>query len=309
VARHPDHAQQRDGDVLAHPIYIDRGTHATTPPLSRAIIIDGWERRFSSLDTGIYDIKVGSSGGVDNLSIFGGNDASLNGYKIDLNSTPNTKLYGVGANWTTDNKHASTIAIRSNLGGVLADITFGTDVVIAKPSANNLKITANTAIEITGDVNISGSGKGMKFGSSGDVLGAYAEAETFTPTLTCTTPGDLAVTYAVRTGYYQRVGNMIRARVKIATSVFTHTTAAGQFSISGLPVAAVLSATVYTKMDRYQGITKANYTDFSVGLANGGTSVSLWASGSGQTFATVATGDVPTAGAVIVDFEIWYPVA
>lgn len=193
------------GDVLKDPIYLDRGTHGT-PPLSRGIIVEGFERRSSTLTAGIYDIKVGSSGGVNDIIIRGGNNATLANYKIDLNSAPGAILEAV-KNWTVDNKHSSTMAFRSNLGGVSSDITLGTDVIIARPSAGNLKLTASTATEVTGDLKLSTAGTGVEFSSGGPKL-VYCATVTAIKAITSQTGKVAVLTEQNREGtFIWRSGN------------------------------------------------------------------------------------------------------
>lgn len=64
------------------------------------------------------------------------------------------------------------------------------------------------------------------------------EEGTWTPTLTFETPGDVSVSYTTRLGTYTKVGRLVTVSVAIVTSAFTHTTAANQLQISGLPFTA-----------------------------------------------------------------------
>lgn len=69
-----------------------------------------------------------------------------------------------------------------------------------------------------------------------NTLDDYEEG-TWTPTLTCSTPGDLVVAYSAtnRTGQYQKVGDTVHFQFRLDTTTFTHTTAAGITFITGLP--------------------------------------------------------------------------
>lgn len=58
----------------------------------------------------------------------------------------------------------------------------------------------------------------------------------WTPTLTCQTPGNLSVAYSTRVGQYARCGKFIYTTFAIVTSTFTHTTASGFVIITGMPV-------------------------------------------------------------------------
>ena len=71
-------------------------------------------------------------------------------------------------------------------------------------------------------------------GLNNNTLDDY-EKGTWTPTLTFATAGDLNVVYSVRIGNYQKIGNWVRCMFVAAVSTWTHTTAAGNLHITGLP--------------------------------------------------------------------------
>lgn len=73
-----------------------------------------------------------------------------------------------------------------------------------------------------------------------NVLDDYEEG-TWTPTLTCVTPGNLTVAYTTRNGFYTKVGRVVSLTFEIETSTFTHTTASGNLQITGVPFAALTS--------------------------------------------------------------------
>ena len=64
------------------------------------------------------------------------------------------------------------------------------------------------------------------------------EESTWVPTLTFATPGDLSVVYSLRIGNYQKIGRWVHCIAELATSTWTHTTASGNFQVTGLPFAA-----------------------------------------------------------------------
>lgn len=125
-----------------------------------------------------------------------------------------------------------------------------------------------------------------------------------TPVLTFATPGNLAVTYAVQTGTSRRIGSVVFFYLHIQTSAFTHTTASGALTITGLPV--TVNGEFRANIIQYQGITKANYDEFALLLTNGSTSGIGVASGSGQTTVNVNASDMPTGGTVILIVSGWY---
>lgn len=127
----------------------------------------------------------------------------------------------------------------------------------------------------------------------------------FTPALTFSTPGNLAVTYSAQTGRTTKIGRSVSMEIRLDTSAFTHTTAAGTLTITGLPFApAVTSIGVV----RFGGINKAGYTQLVFQIAGGSTTATLAASGMGVAPADVVAADVPSGGAVTVRASITYDV-
>lgn len=116
---------------------------------------------------------------------------------------------------------------------------------------------------------------------------------TWTPSVTFATPGDLAVTYSVQTGTYRKTGKRVDVAFSLVTSAFTHTTAAGLLTLTGLPFAG---AAGYTGPLDFQGITKAGYTNFVAKTVAATTTLQVAAGGSGVVAATVLAADTPTGG-------------
>jgi hypothetical protein len=127
------------------------------------------------------------------------------------------------------------------------------------------------------------------------------ETGTFTPALTFATPGDFSATYSVQYGSYQRVGNMVTVVIALSTSAFTHTTASGACSVTGLPyTSANVSGNEAVLACRWSGITKANYTDVYGQVGSNASTIGLRTSGSGQAAANVNAADMPTGGSIIL---------
>ena len=119
---------------------------------------------------------------------------------------------------------------------------------------------------------------------------------TWVPVLTCTTPGNLTIVYSAQAGSYGRFGHVGFIYWEIITSTFTHTTASGSVSITGVPIGILGAA--FGNM-RFQGITKASYTQFAPDAS--GTEFFIRCSGSAQTTAILQITDMPTAGTVILE--------
>lgn len=136
-------------------------------------------------------------------------------------------------------------------------------------------------------------------GTRFQLLGVFQASAAWTPVLTFETAGNLAVTYSTQSGTYVRVGRLVTVTFAIITSAFTHTTASGSCEITGLPY-TVLSGLDHIGGLGWNGITKANYTNVCVQAMNNTTKLRLIASGSGQSAANIATGDMPTGGSVFL---------
>jgi hypothetical protein len=126
---------------------------------------------------------------------------------------------------------------------------------------------------------------------------SYAEG-TWTPTLTFATPGDLSITYSVRTGTYTKIGRRVFLDFHVQTSAFTHTTASGNSRIDGYPYTPTTSQ-ISEHAVRWAGITKANYTHVYV-QSGGSGNPGLFASGSGVASSAVSAADMPTGGSVLI---------
>lgn len=136
--------------------------------------------------------------------------------------------------------------------------------------------------------------------SDANTLDDYDEF-TWTPVLTFATPGNLAVVYTNQDGRGTKIGNRAFTNFHILTSTFTHTTASGTCQITGNPNAAVSVASitaVFPGTLRWQGITKASYTDIVPAVSDAGTVITFSASGSGVSLTSIAAADMPTAGTV-----------
>ncbi len=131
----------------------------------------------------------------------------------------------------------------------------------------------------------------------------------WTPTLTFVTPGDLNVVYSSRAGTYIREGKKVTATFEVVTSAFTHTTASGVMSLTGLPIDAT-SASVFTGAVWFTGVTLGTHTSF---VARAGapslSSIDIVASGSGVGATQLTTAHVPSGGTPIFVGSVVYFIA
>ena len=133
------------------------------------------------------------------------------------------------------------------------------------------------------------------------------ESGLWTPVPTFVTPGNLAFTGLVASGWYDRVGKIVIAHFAITATTITHTTASGNFQIQGLPFIAgqpVGSNAMRSGGLQWQGITKANYTDMTPAAEPttppAPSFITVRASGSGQVATTITAADIPTGGQFVM---------
>lgn len=145
--------------------------------------------------------------------------------------------------------------------------------------------------------------------SGTNIVSSY-EAGNFTPVLTFETPGNLSVTYSAQVGRYTKNGRLVTLSVTILTSAFTHSTASGDLTITGLPYPAAGVANVNgVGAVGFQGITKANYTQFTPLVASGTSLIKILAAAQAQVLSTVSASNMPSGGSVQLFIEVVYETA
>lgn len=148
-------------------------------------------------------------------------------------------------------------------------------------------------------------GKAVSLDGSYDSQGREG---TWTPALTFSTPGDFAVTYALRAAVYHKIGRLVTVQFHIETSAFTHTTASGDLQITGLPFTNNATIT-YTGALTFRGLTLAGgHTQVQAQIAGGEAVIRLRASGSALAPITVGASNMPTGGTVVLRGTIQYHV-
>lgn len=145
-------------------------------------------------------------------------------------------------------------------------------------------------------------------GTQYNIIGTSAGVGTWTPALTFATPGDLSVAYTTQVGTYTKIGRQVTAHCIIVTSTFTHTTASGGLTVSGLPFSS--TANRFVGALDWSGITKAGYTNIVAEKQSVADAlVTFFASGSAVARSAVGSGDCPTGGTMAIIFSITYEAA
>ena len=129
---------------------------------------------------------------------------------------------------------------------------------------------------------------------------------TWTPTFTCATVGDLSFTYNLQLGWYVKLGEFVLASFFINLIDFTYATASGDIIFGGLPYNTGTVAIGYGPLE-FQGITKANYTQFVPFTATASSpTFRLRACGSGQGLVQVNISDLPSGGSPRFHGQLFY---
>ena len=119
---------------------------------------------------------------------------------------------------------------------------------------------------------------------------------TWTPYFAYAVPGDSTFAYSVQSGNCLKIGRLITVNFRIS-AVTTFSTASGALSIIGLPYASLnYNGQFFTGNTLWAGITKASYTNVTLRISAGATSIQFLASGSGVTSAAIQASDTPTGG-------------
>lgn len=165
------------------------------------------------------------------------------------------------------------------------------------PIADDFDSPLGTPIVIDGTATTGGVSYLDDAGTIVNLAPYYVAPVSWTPTFTFATPGDLSVAYSNRHGRIWRIGSMIVAEFGFTLSTFTHTTASGNATISGLTYTAA-NETDYRAVGSlfWGGITKAGYTDIVPIIFNNTAAMNLVASGSGVGADLVVAADMPSGG-------------
>lgn len=138
-----------------------------------------------------------------------------------------------------------------------------------------------------------------------NTLDDYEEG-TFTPSITFATPGNLSVTYTTQLGTYTKIGRVVYYNVFIVTSAFTHTSASGNFQVTGLPFTSDGSQNWFGGAGATGGYTSASHTQITSTVEAGQSRILALGSGSGIAAGFLTTAHFPTGGTVTLRWSGFY---
>lgn len=129
---------------------------------------------------------------------------------------------------------------------------------------------------------------------------AISTIQYWTPVPTFDTPGDVAFTPTTQWGAYTLTERTLEAEFRLVGAI-THTTAAGNLRVTGLPIAASADTRdtggIWDGELVWGGITLATaHTDLKCSIVSGSATLLVSKCGTALAASSVAFGDVPTGG-------------
>jgi hypothetical protein len=184
------------------------------------------------------------------------------------------------------------------------DVVIDSTVKVGNLVGKGIYSTHQNLLSLTADptsfYNCAGTEVDISSGMTTGIVGLWCP---WTPAITCSTPGDLSVTYSKQTGRWVRSKDgMVTAQFNIQTSAFTHTTASGNWTITGLPVSAATDEFGGCgSVTMANGVDKAGY-HYIAPLVSAGLKVMTFRASTlaGGGSATVVAADIPSGTSLIL---------
>lgn len=236
-------------------------TAATTVVAQRSVLGLTIGSNVQAFDTDLDALAANATNGLWARTASGAGSArTITGTASEITVTNGD---GVAGNPTLSLPAAIALAGKALTGGTLNNCVIGGVTPVAGTFTT---LTANTNVNLVGGQIIFPAVQ-VPSGNA-NTLDDYVE-NTFTPSITFSTPGDVNVVYSVRQGTYTKVGRLVTFWINLTTTTFTHTTASGGLQITGLPFTAV--ANPPATLGRWVGITSAVATPQINAIINGTT--------------------------------------
>ena len=254
------------------------------------------------------------------LTVFGANRATTTYGNLHVASTSNAAAYNGGTlsfggkSVATGNQYVfGGFKFMSDPASGTGWDTYATMSLTNADSSVSEKISFKNNGDLTalsGNVVIGTAGKGIDFSANTHAAGMTSELLTWyeegnwTPTFTFGTPGDLNIVYSSQVGKYTRIGRTVHVEMTLATSTFTHTTAAGNATINGLPF-TIGGTDATTLTGACGGYVNATFPILGMQLFPTVSSIFLVKGGPGAGAPTTFV-DFPSGGTLYITFQATY---
>jgi hypothetical protein len=125
------------------------------------------------------------------------------------------------------------------------------------------------------------------------------EEGSWTPTIGfVTSNGNLNVVYSVREGRYVKIGKLVWVNFQIITSTFTHTTASGDLTVTGLPFTIEANGECFCPLIINGHTGPVGTTQWTGDFLGTSTQIMIIGSGVGGAGTTVKHNDMPTGATI-----------
>jgi len=143
--------------------------------------------------------------------------------------------------------------------------------------------------------------------SDPNTLDDYEEG-TWTPIFTCTTVGNLSVSYALQLGTYIKIGGLVTVNFALSCTP-TFTTAASNILISGLPFTSeTLAGERAIGGCGFTGWTRAGYTQINTQVTSNSNNVGIISTGSGVNLSTLQIVHIVSGASLSIYGSIVYKI-
>lgn len=229
-----------------------------SPTVGQRVLI---KNQASTLQNGIYIVTIVGSGATNwvlTRAVDYDTAANINdtGVVPVLNGTVNgntgwvntTIMVTVGTTAITFVQFGASYPISLANGGTGASLSSVNSAVFSTTSGgvSQLSTTLPTGLSATNltlttpTLGVAGA-TSINFG--GSALGVYAQSQSSSPVVTFATNGDLSVSYAIQTGYYTKIGNIVLYTFTLQFTP-TYTTASSNLQIS-VPFASLNQSNIF----------------------------------------------------------------
>jgi hypothetical protein len=238
----------------------------------------------STAEQGQLHFETATAGALTEKMIIGTANLVIN----EIGAVFNVRIEG-----DTDANLFTTDATNSRVGIGLINPVEKLDVV------GNIKLSGNV---------IPASGFGIDFAATSgtgtsELLADYEEGD-WTPVFSFGTPGNLNIVYSSQVGKYTKIGRTVHVEMTMATTTFTHTTATGNASISGLPF-TIGGTDATTLAGACGGYVNATYPLLGMQFFPTVASIFLTRGGPGAGAAATFL-DFPSSGNLYITFQATY---